>query len=377
MEGKLHKGQKELFEKVACNQLCTGCGACVNLCPYQRSYDDKIISLFDCDLDEGRCFAFCPRTPTDLEKLRNKLFNKEDLTPEIGAIKSFYVTRSADPAIRNNAQHGGTVTALMSLALKEDIIDTAILAKQGDSLLPSSISEKSTNGAEKHGKSSFVVSPNVAEFNLVSNGDTQKIGVVATPCQTLSFAKMRMKPIPEKDNNIDKLKLVIGLFCGWALSWEKLFALVNKHVDLVKINGIDIPPSKHQSMHIYTNDGIVEIPIEEVNLVVRSSCHYCYDMTAEFSDISVGSARLPEGWDTARGWNQVIARTDLGLKLMELARKKGVLEFKDVPDGNLERLKNASMKKKQTAIKNLNLKTQSKDDLVYISSSDPVFAPLL
>jgi len=73
-------------------------------------------------------------------------------------------------------------------------------------------------------------------------------------------------------------------------------------------------------------------------------------MTAEFSDLSVGSARLPEGWETARGWNQVIVRTEVGRDLMELARRRGVLEFKEVPVGNLERLKAASMNKKRAAV---------------------------
>ena len=72
-------------------------------------------------------------------------------------------------------------------------------------------------------------------------------------------------------------------------------------------------------------------------------------MTAEFSDLSVGSARLPEGWETARSWNQVIVRTERGMDLLELARRRGVLEFREVPAGNLEKLKAASLGKKRAA----------------------------
>jgi len=72
-------------------------------------------------------------------------------------------------------------------------------------------------------------------------------------------------------------------------------------------------------------------------------------MTAEYADLSVGSARLPEGWDEARQWNQMIVRTPRGEGLVELARRRGTLEFREVPEGNLERLKNASLKKKQAA----------------------------
>jgi coenzyme F420 hydrogenase subunit beta len=90
-----------------------------------------------------------------------------------------------------------------------------------------------------------------------------------------------------------------------------------------------------------------------VEKCVRPSCRSCSDMTAEFSDISVGSARLPEGWEEAKSWNQVIVRTETGQKLIDLARQKGVLEFREVPEGNLERLKKASLSKKKAGEKKL------------------------
>jgi coenzyme F420 hydrogenase subunit beta len=377
MEDKIHKGQKELNEKVKDTRLCTGCGACVNLCPYQRYYEDKVIAIFPCDIDAGRCYAFCPRTPVDLEGLRGQLFDRGDLTSEVGAVKGFYITRAGNKKVRENAQHGGTVSTLMALALKEGIIDTAVMADTGKSLLPAPISESDAKRVARHGKSSFVVSPGVAEFNRIAKGEYSKIGVVATPCQALAYARMRMKPIPEKDNNIDKLKLVVGLFCGWALSWDPMLKLLEIKVGLPAITGMDIPPSKYQMMYVYTGEGTIEIPLEEVERSVRGACHYCFDMTAEFSDISVGSARLSEGWEEAKGWNQVIVRKKLGGELIELARKKRLLEFREVPEGNLERLRAASMNKKRMAVKNLRIRTHSEEDLIYLDKDDPVFKKII
>ena len=95
-EKKLIMGQKELREKVLSTDLCTNCGACVNICPYFAAYKDRTIIMDQCDREEGRCFAFCPRTFTDLEALRQLLFGPADLTPELGSLKGFYMTRSAD-----------------------------------------------------------------------------------------------------------------------------------------------------------------------------------------------------------------------------------------------------------------------------------------
>ena len=211
----------------------------------------------------------------------------------------------------------------------------------------------------------------------VTEDFARKIGAVATPCQALALAKMRSKPYPAKDSGIEKLRLVIGLFCGWALSWKELKALLEKRFGQDSILGMDIPPSKHNSMEIHTPAGIVEVPLAEVIPFVRKSCRYCWDMTAEFSDLSVGSARIPEGWQVARGWNQVIVRTPAGQDLLNRARARGLLEFRDMPDGNLERLKKASLNKKRAALQNLAQMSGNPEDLLYLDSQDPVFRALM
>jgi len=366
------KGQRELQKRVLDTGLCTNCGACVNLCPYAASYKDNTIILDLCGREEGRCYAFCPRTPTDLEALRKQLFNPAETTRELGPMKGFFMTRAADESVRKASQHGGTVTTLITLALDEGLIDTAILAEQGEDLLPQGVAVQKGRDVKRRGKSKFVVSPSLAAFHKAARGNSEKIGIVATPCQALALAKMRLKPFPSKDSNIDKLRLVIGLFCGWALSWRDLKNLLEKKFGNLSVLGLDIPPSKHNSMEVHTPGGIIEVPIDEVLPFVRKGCRSCLDMTAEFSDLSVGSARCPEGWEAARGWNQVIVRTQAGQELLDLARSRLLLEFRDMPEGNLDRLKKASLNKKRTGIQNLTRISGNPQDLLYLDCHDPL-----
>ena len=336
-------------EQVLRAGLCTGCGACVNLCPYQTIHHDRTVTLHSCDLAQGRCYACCPRTPADMDDLRRKLYQETDCTPELGSVKGFFIARATDEGVRRRAQHGGTVTALMALALRGGLIDAAILAEEGEGLLPRSITVRDPEAAGMPGRSRFVVSPTVAEFNRACLGDAAKIGVVATPCQALALAKMRTQPVSAAETGIEKLHLVVGLFCGWALSWQKLAALLKKKTDLARVTGMDIPPSRYHTLEVYTTGETVRVSLDEVDPCVREACRTCGDMTAEFSDLSVGSARLPEGWETARSWNQVIVRTERGMDLLELARRRGVLEFREPPAENLEKLKVASLGKKKAA----------------------------
>lgn len=340
-------GQKELEAEVLGSGLCTGCGACVNLCPYQAIYRDRTVTLHSCDLDRGRCYSFCPRTPANLDVLKGRIYEGGYLTAELGAVKEFFLTRAADGGLRQKAQHGGTVTALVTLALREGLLDAAVLSETGESLLPRSVTVGSAAEAFGLGGSRFVVSSTVAEFNRAAQKDYRRIGVVATPCQALALAKMRTQTVAVPGNGIDKLNLVLGIFCGWALDWRRLADLLREKTDLADITGMDIPPSRYHSLEVYTKAQTIRVSLDEVTPCIRESCNSCGDMTAEFSDLSVGSARLPEGWDTARFWNQVIVRTERGADLLDLARRRGVLEFRDVPKGNLEKLKAASLSKKR------------------------------
>jgi len=363
-------GQDWIRNKVIAQDLCTGCGACVNLCPYQKIHRDRTVNLHLCDRQDGRCRNYCPRSPVDLDRLRKALFDPGDIVPELGPFKRLYMSRAIDETIRSAAQHGGTVSALIKLALEEGLIDTALLSERREDHLPLSHTADNAESVLSGAGSSFVVSPTLANFNAASKGTAQKIGVVATPCQALALAKMRVNTWPEDTERIKKLSLVIGLFCGWALDWKKLKALVAEECGGKKIRGMDIPPSGHACMELYTDDHTIQVPIEKVNQCVRQACNYCFDMTCEFSDIAVGSARSPDGWNVDRGWNQVIVRSDLGQSLLDLAQHKGVLEFKPVPPANLEKLKAASARKKQACLGNLTDRTGTEKDLIYLDCED-------
>ena len=69
MELALRKGINELFEEVINQNLCTVCGGCAGLCPYLRTYREKVAMIENCGLAEGQCYEVCPRTRTDYEKL--------------------------------------------------------------------------------------------------------------------------------------------------------------------------------------------------------------------------------------------------------------------------------------------------------------------
>ena len=73
---------------------------------------------------------------------------------------------------------------------------------------------------------------------------------------------------------------------------------------------------------------------------------------------------------------QIIVRSEKGQQLLDLAREKGVLEFKEAMEGGLEKLKKASLGKKRTAVRNLRALTGSQEDLGYLNPCGELFKDL-
>ena len=357
--------------------LCTGCGACQGLCPYWDSVDGRTVCFFDCERTDGRCQRFCPRMPTDLDALRKQFFPEDAVLPEIGPFRGLYLARAADPAIRANAQHGGSMTALVELALKEGFLDAAVLTRSRGGLNPEGVLATTPEEVRACSGSSFQVPPTLATLNRALKEDQyHKIGVAGTPCKTLAVYKMKANLLPENDNHAGNIGMVFGLFCGWGLDWDGLNALAAKHADPAKVSHMDIPPSKYHSLELREDGETVSVNLDEVTPLVRSGCRYCADMTAEFADLSIGGARSAGGWEVDKGWNQIIVRSEKGEALLKLAQEKGVLEFKEAMEGGLEKLKKASLGKRRTAVKNLRELTGKAEDLGYLNPSRELFQDL-
>src|SRR5512136_2590389 len=135
-EAKPNRGLKALEQKVLGSDLCAGCGACLCLCPYLRSRKGRVVKLDNCNLEEGRCFAYCPRTEVDLDKIYSKVFGKGYEEIEMGPVRKIMIARAKDPVWRRKAQTGGVVSSLIDFALRKGIIQAGVLTPRDGNLLP-------------------------------------------------------------------------------------------------------------------------------------------------------------------------------------------------------------------------------------------------
>ena len=212
--------------------------------------------------------------------------------------------------------------------------------------------------------------PVLEALNHIPKDSEERLGIVAMPCQALALAKMKKDP-PQNRVNIGNVKLVIGLFCTWALSPDEFHQFLKENLDLPQVIKFDIPPPPANRFDAYTRSGEVLFPLDQIKEFIMPTCSYCLDMTSEFSDISVGSVEGLEGWNT------VIVRTEVGAELMEIAKAKGNLETDTLSPQNLAHLKEAALLKKKRALRQIIERSGDKRNLLYLGLSESIVNKLL
>lgn len=342
-ERVIKRGQEELKKYVLNARLCTGCGACIDLCPYYRSYRGKTAVLFPCVVDEGRCFAYCPKVEVDLDAISQRLFGRLYDSNPLGYYQSISAARAGAALKDISPQAGGTVSALTYFALKKGYIEGAVLTDK-KRLLPEPRFVIDPEEALSCTQSKYTAAPTLSALNQAVKEGNTNIGLVGTPCQVLAAAQMRTNPL-KKEDFVDPFGLIVGLFCTWAIDFRLFEPFISQRIEISRIKKIDIPPPPSEILQIFGDDGTsLEIPLAEIRELVPEGCSYCIDMTSEFSDVSVG---VMEG---NPDMNTLIIRTDRGRRIVEEAQKEGYLTISDMPKENLEHLAWAAGNKKKRGL---------------------------
>jgi coenzyme F420 hydrogenase subunit beta len=326
--------------------LCSLCGGCASGCPYIGEHNGRIVQLDSCPLSEGSCYRNCPRTLTNLDELSRSVFGEPFSPEDIGIVRGAYLARATNPEIRSAASGGGVVQALLQTALSESDIDavigTVLMSERSQGTLPRNLA--AVLGGADTPAPTLATSPDdvlrittaphhtsrvLAGFNSIPGTSEARLGMACLPCQVASMRKRLGHPA---DNRADaaNVRLLIAEFCA-AKRWLE-------------------PGEDRQS--------------------ANKACSYCWDLTGELADISVGAARGHQDWNT------VFVRTAAGQRAFEAACKSGAMECQPLPADNMAQEKKASRDKKRRALKNLTTLSGSKDRLSYLGASPRVLDAL-
>ncbi|MEW6351895.1 MAG: Coenzyme F420 hydrogenase/dehydrogenase, beta subunit C-terminal domain [Thermodesulfobacteriota bacterium] len=337
-------GLDDLKRLVLERGLCASCGACVEHCPYLTSFRGRTVVLDSCAVEHGRCFTYCPMTFFDTDEASRSLFGKSyDADSGLGHVRDVVATRAGDESTAAMGQGGGTVTALMALAMERGLIDAAVLTGRGQSdPFPRGVVATTVPEIRLCSGSRYVGAHGLAALRDALDRGYQRIGVVGVPCQIRSLRKMALYDLKHEGLK-ERITLAMGLFCNWAFSSKDFATFLAARFGLEEIRRYHIPPPPANVLEVETSQGLTGVPLEELRPMIQAACGVCPDMTSEFADLSVGMYEGREGWNTA------IVRTDAGRALFEMALDARALEVEPFPEANLSHLRQASRNKRTRA----------------------------
>lgn len=240
-----------------------------------------------------------------------------------GKYRSVVSVRAAGQEIRDVAQDGGTVTALLCYALEKGEIDGAVLTRRASprwhaGQLVATTKEDLLSAAG----SVYELSPSVYQLkDAVRENALENVAYVGLPCQTVAVRKMQLYPFGGRHVG-DKIRYLIGIFCSENFPHEGLRGIVEG------LAGRRLEET--DKMHIAGGKFLVEdetttgVPVKKASRYAQDGDHVCPDLTAEYADLSVGSI------GSEPGWNTVFARTRRGERLLDDARSNGAVETREM-----------------------------------------------
>lgn len=302
--------------------ICSGCGACVAVCPANAiifrkgensnapentGYCKDITDHVKC----GACYSACPRT--EAEETKKQMIGNY---VKIGSAKAGFEVAGR--------QSGGAITAILANAFEERLIDGVITVSEDKwthepfSVLITSKEEIMTTAGSRY---NWWIPTLAALKEAVVDRKLSRIAVVGTPC-----AVQALRRIKNSENDLIRpfgraIRLIIGLFCTKTFDYGKL-------VDGKLKTDLDIEPWRIRSfdvkgrLEITLNDGDMKsIALGDIEECIRPGCLHCTDFTAVDSDISAGSVGSGEGLTT------IIIRNNEGGEFVDSAIRNGRLVF--------------------------------------------------
>jgi coenzyme F420 hydrogenase subunit beta len=333
------KSYLDLKSEVWDTGRCSGCGACVAVCPADAltfdegemvvspkstGYCKQAIDGVTC----GACYDCCPRTG-------------DQPAETLGEYLELFTAKATFEV--PHRQSGGAVTSILANALDEGLIDAVVTVNEDRwTLKPSSavITKSDVLLQQAGSRYSWWVPLLAALKNAVVDRKLKHIAVVGVPCAIQAVSRIRVSENDLLKPYAKTIRLTVGLFCTETFDYTLLIqGKLRSHYKLEphEIKKLDVKGK----LEVLKQDGSTTIvPLAELETCIRKGCRYCTDLTAVRSDISAGAVGSPAGSTT------LIVRTTTGKGFLDSAIRNRKLEVNPgVDTAAIEKLAAAKIKK--------------------------------
>ena len=327
------KGFQDLVAEVQAKGICGKCGGCLAFCSAGEfnalvAGNDGTPVMVDeskC-LHCGICYLICPQ----IKALDRELREKTGWKAPAGPLRKLVCARARSRKIQHVATDGGVVTALLTYALRRQLIQAAIVSRRvgpfsrepmvatnPDELIEAAGSHfDESEPVQALGEGYTTFCPSVREVKSLGKRDLARIAVVGTPCQIQTIKKMQLLNVLPADSVV----LTIGLFCmeNFTFCAKTRRALERKlSVRMGQIRKVNL---KDDVIVTTAKKEAIHIPFSVMDEFARPACLACTDFANEFADISCGGVGSPDGYTTT------VLRTTVGETLYNRAKEDGAID---------------------------------------------------
>lgn len=324
---------KTTISEVVKDDLCTGCGTCIALCPNEaielKINEKKGIYFPQLDEDKcnhcGICHKVCPGHNVDFKALNREIFGREAKDILIGNYINCYVGHATDYDIRYNSASGGLITGLLIFALEEGLITGALVTrmKKDKPLEPEPFIARTKEEIIEASKSKYCPVPaNIALREIIEASDDEHFAVVGLPCHIHGLRKAQKVNAKLRE----RVVLCLGIVCNHVPTFKATeFLLENMNIkkeDVISLNyrGLGWPGR----MKVETINGNIKSPIIHEYWLGGFGTHFysyrctlCCDQTCELADYSFADAWLPEFVSDKIGKSIFVSRTEFAETILK------------------------------------------------------------
>ena len=348
---KKHIIKRKREEKAAMAErrfpVCCYCGACAAFIDFKKYKEEEVVFDKGCGggtASEGFCFSFCPRSfaacrlcEGDCPRTEVCDFSPRASSPEkriLGHYKEIISARAREEGVREAGQDGGAVTAMLCEALERGFIDAAVVAVRTEDWKAEPFVATTPEEVLRGVGSKYTACPSVLGVWEAIDRGYENIAMVGTGCNI--EAVRRLQALHDPALELDRVKVLIGLFCTEAL-WHRDFVafLAERGINIKDVERFYVSKGKFV---VVTKDKELSIPTKELEPCVRDTCRICEDFTAQLADVSAGSSGSPDGYTS------LIIRTKAGEELVSVSRS--AIETKKMDDAGIKKIERLAFNKK-------------------------------